>query len=226
MWPEGTQRPTYAQAARRDEAKDDVTTVLAAFKREFQQDMMKEMQAFADKMMSAQAAATPVAAAAKDIGQAGEQALRAEVNALKQKVDDLTKSKDFGQGLYHSTYSLLQEANREIEKQKVRILELEQRNPFVTPVKLGTVTMPGIVGGAVLCWCWCWWWWQQAATKQQAAIEATDKGAGARAVTSWVQCVHIHPLCSAGAGGTGGTGGCQRGGATVSRGHWHPGGSG
>jgi hypothetical protein len=45
------------------------------------------------------------------------------------------------------------------------------------------------------------------ATKQQAAIEATDKGAGARAVTSWVRCVHIHPLCSAGAGGTGGTGG-------------------
>ncbi len=98
-------------------------------------------------MMSAQAAATLVAAAAKDIGQAGEQALRAEVNALKQKVDDLTKSKEFGQGLYHSTYSLLQEANREIEKQKVRILELERRNPFVTPEKLGSATMTGLVGG-------------------------------------------------------------------------------
>jgi hypothetical protein len=124
-----------------------VTTVLAAFKRDFQQDMMKEMQAFADKMMSAQAAATPVAAVAKDVGQAGDQALRAEVNALKQKVDELTKSKEFGQGLYHSTYSLLQAATREIEQQKARILELEQRNPFVTPVKFGTATMPGIVGG-------------------------------------------------------------------------------
>ncbi len=104
MWPEGTQRPTYAQAASGGGVKDDVATALAAFKREFQQEMMKEMQAFADKMMSAQAAATPVAAAAKDIGQAGEQALRAEVNALKEKVDDLTKSKDFGQGLNHTTY--------------------------------------------------------------------------------------------------------------------------
>ena len=150
MWPEGTQRPTYAQAARRDEAKDDVTTVLAAFKREFQQEMMKEMQAFADKMMSAQAAATPVAAVAKDVGQAGDQALRAEVNALKQKVDELTKSKEFGQGLYHSTYNLLQAATREIEQQKARILELEQRNPFVTPVKFGTATMSGIVGGSSL----------------------------------------------------------------------------
>ena len=146
-WPEGTQRPAYAQAARGGEAKEDVATVLAAFKREFQQDMKKEMQAFVDKMMSAQAAATPVADAAKDVGQAGEQALRAEVDALKQKVNDLTKSKEFGQGLYHSTYSLLQEANREIEKLKVRILELEQVNPFVTPVKFGSATMPGLVGG-------------------------------------------------------------------------------
>ena len=147
MWPEGTQRPTYAQAARRDEAKDDVTTVLAAFKREFHQEMMKEMQAFADKMVSAQAAATPVAAVAKDVGQAGDQALRAEVNALKQKVDELTKSKEFGQGLYQSTFNLLQAATREIEQQKVRILELELKNPFVTPVKFGPATMTGLMGG-------------------------------------------------------------------------------
>jgi hypothetical protein len=44
-WPEGTQRPTYAQAARGGEAKEDVATVLAAFKRDFQQDMKQEMQA-------------------------------------------------------------------------------------------------------------------------------------------------------------------------------------
>jgi hypothetical protein len=114
-WPEGTQRPTYAQAASGGGPNEDVATVLVAFKQELQQEMQKNMKDFVDKMMSAQAAATPVVAAAKDVGQAGEQALRAEVDALKQKVNDLTKSKEFGQGLYHSTYSLLQEANREIE---------------------------------------------------------------------------------------------------------------
>jgi hypothetical protein len=78
-----------------------------------------------------------------------EQAFRAEVDALKKEVDDLRKSKELGQELYHSTFSLLQDAKREIfnlqvtnEDQKVRIQELERVNPFVTPVKSGGPSAP------------------------------------------------------------------------------------
>ena len=55
-----------------------------------------------------------MAAAAKEVGEALEQAFRAEVDALKKEVEDLKTPKEFGQGLYHSTFRLLQAAKREI----------------------------------------------------------------------------------------------------------------